>query len=252
MKTCPGPGERAVIVVNHVSFLDAVLLAAFLPGKPTFAIHTRIARAWWVRPFLGLFEAFPVDPTNPMSAKAMVRAVKEGRTLVIFPEGRITVTGALMKVFDGPGMVADKGGCADRPGAHRRSPIFPLLAPPRQGAASHLPEDPTDPPAAAAIRDRRRDERPRAPGDRRPAPLRRNERDDLRHLQSDRTLFEALLDARRIHGGKAAVVEDVKRAPLSYNRLIAASLALARPLARMQRARARRSACCCPTSRAWR
>ena len=65
-----------------------------------------------MRPFLSLFDAFPVDPTNPMAAKAMVKAVREGRTLVIFPEGRITVTGALMKVFDGPGMVADK---ADAP-----------------------------------------------------------------------------------------------------------------------------------------
>src|SRR3546814_7294114 len=77
----------AVVVVNHVSFLDGLLLAAFLPGKPTFAVHTRIARAWWVKPFLPLFDAFPVDPTNPLSAKAMVKAVREGRTLVIFPEG---------------------------------------------------------------------------------------------------------------------------------------------------------------------
>src|SRR3546814_20042487 len=52
------------------------------------------------------------SPTNPLAAKAMVKAVREGRTLGIFPEGRITVTGALMKVFDGPGMVADK---ADAP-----------------------------------------------------------------------------------------------------------------------------------------
>ena len=65
-----------------------------------------------MKPALKLFRAFPVDPTNPMSAKAMVKAVREGNTLVIFPEGRITVTGALMKVFDGPGMVADK---ADAP-----------------------------------------------------------------------------------------------------------------------------------------
>jgi acyl-[acyl-carrier-protein]-phospholipid O-acyltransferase / long-chain-fatty-acid--[acyl-carrier-protein] ligase len=108
----PKPGERAVVVVNHVSWLDGLLLAVFLPGKPTFAVHSKVVRLWWIKPFLGLFDAFPVDPTNPMSAKAMVKAVREGRTLVIFPEGRITVTGALMKVFDGPGMVADK---ADAP-----------------------------------------------------------------------------------------------------------------------------------------
>ncbi|KAK0330002.1 hypothetical protein LTR94_034545, partial [Friedmanniomyces endolithicus] len=83
-----------------------------MPGKPTFAVNTQIARSLWIKPFLKLFRAFPVDPTNPMAAKAMVKAVKEGRTLVIFPEGRITRTGALMKVFDGPGMVADK---ADAP-----------------------------------------------------------------------------------------------------------------------------------------
>jgi acyl-[acyl-carrier-protein]-phospholipid O-acyltransferase/long-chain-fatty-acid--[acyl-carrier-protein] ligase len=108
----PKPGERAVVVVNHVSWLDGLLLAVFLPGKPVFAVHTAVTKRWWIQPALKLFRAFPVDPTNPMSTKAMVRAVKEGNTLVIFPEGRITVTGALMKVFDGPGMVADK---ADAP-----------------------------------------------------------------------------------------------------------------------------------------
>jgi acyl-[acyl-carrier-protein]-phospholipid O-acyltransferase / long-chain-fatty-acid--[acyl-carrier-protein] ligase len=38
----------------------------------------------------------------------MVKAVREGRRLAIFPEGRITLTGALMKVYPGPGMIADK------------------------------------------------------------------------------------------------------------------------------------------------
>ena len=225
----PRAGDPAVVVVNHVSFLDGLLLAAFLPGKPTFAVHTRIAQAWWVRPFIKLFDAFPVDPTNPMAAKAMVRAVQSGRTLVIFPEGRITVTGALMKVFDGPGMVADKA----------NAPIVPV----RIDGAQFTPF------SRLGGKVRRRwfpritltvlpQQRFQVEGDsaraRRAAAGRK-----LYDVMSetifatsniDRTLFQALLDARDIHGGSAQVVEDVKRAPLTYTRLIAGSLILSGPL----------------------
>jgi acyl-[acyl-carrier-protein]-phospholipid O-acyltransferase / long-chain-fatty-acid--[acyl-carrier-protein] ligase len=226
----PLAGERAVVVVNHVSFLDGLLLAAFLPGKPTFAIHSRVARAWWVKPFLGLFDAFPVDPTNPMAAKAMVKAVREGRTLVIFPEGRITVTGALMKVFDGPGMVADK---ADAPivpvridGAQYtpfsrlkglvRQRLFPRITltvlPPRRFAVE-----------GASARERRAD-------------AGRQLYDVMgemifRTSDTGRTLFQALIDAKDIHGGRAPIVEDIKREPMSYARLVTGATALAGPLA---------------------
>ena len=109
------PGERAVVVVNHRLVGSTVLLLAGVPARQASLrgrIPSSLSQAWWMQPAQKLFRAFPVDPTNPMSAKAMVKAVREGNCLVIFPEGRITVTGALMKVFDGPGMVADK---ADAP-----------------------------------------------------------------------------------------------------------------------------------------
>ncbi|WP_231735559.1 acyl-[ACP]--phospholipid O-acyltransferase [Novosphingobium sp. CCH12-A3] len=232
MEHMPRAGERAVVVVNHVSFLDGVLLGAFLPGKPTFAVNTQIARSVWIKPFLKLFRAFPVDPTNPMAAKAMVKAVKEGRTLVIFPEGRITRTGALMKVFDGPGMVADKA----------EAPIIPVrLDGPQYTRFSRMqgkvrlrwfPKITLTvlPPRHFAIEGEMTARQRRAIAGRRLY----DEMSTMMFATSDtdRTLFSALAEARAIHGGKALVVEDVKREPMSYDKLFAATTLLGKRLAR--------------------
>lgn len=228
----PQPGERAVVVVNHVSFLDGLLLAAFLPGKPTFAIHSRIAKAWWVRPFLGLFDAFPVDPTNPLAAKAMVKAVREGRTLVIFPEGRITVTGALMKIFDGPGMVAAR---ADAPIVPVRIDGAQFTRFSRMQGKARLRWFPTIeltvlPPRRFTLPDGASARERRAIAGRELYDV----MSDMIFATStiDETLYDALVDARHVHGAMTPVVEDIQRTPLTYDRLIMATQALAGPLAR--------------------
>ena len=228
-------GKRAVIVVNHVSFIDAALLAAFLPGKPLFAIDTHVAQRWWVKPFLGLVEAFPLDPTNPMATKSLIKAVRADRHLVIFPEGRITVTGSLMKVYEGPGMIADKADADVIPvqihgaeqthfsrlkGKYRRH-LFPririsALAPRRLQVSESL-------------RGRKR---------------RHLIGNQLYDVMSDmafetnnrpRTLFKALLEARDTHGGDVPIVEDMERKPLTYKRLVQGSLVLGEALSQESR-----------------
>ena len=79
LKNMDDAGRRAVIVVNHVSFLDAILLAVFLPVKPLFAVNTHIAEAWWMKPLLKLVDPFPMDPTNAMATKSLIKAVHSGR-----------------------------------------------------------------------------------------------------------------------------------------------------------------------------
>jgi acyl-[acyl-carrier-protein]-phospholipid O-acyltransferase/long-chain-fatty-acid--[acyl-carrier-protein] ligase len=103
-------GPNAIVALNHVSFLDAPLALSLLDQEPVFAIDHGIARAWWVKPFLALTKAMPLDPTRPLATRTLINAVKGGETLIIFPEGRLTVTGSLMKVYDGAGLIADKSG----------------------------------------------------------------------------------------------------------------------------------------------
>ncbi|MDG2285421.1 MAG: acyl-[ACP]--phospholipid O-acyltransferase, partial [Alphaproteobacteria bacterium] len=228
-------GQRAVIVANHVSFLDGVLLATFLPGHPVFAVDTHIAKQWWARPFLSIARTFTVDPTNPFATKALVHEVRQGNHLVIFPEGRITVTGALMKIHEGPGMIADKAEADLVPiriaGAETsrlsrmkgkiRQRWFPRIT------ISILPPRRFQIPESAVGRARRR-----IAGEQLYDVM-----SDLifQTCDLDKTLYQALLEARRTHGGGADVLEDIERQPANYNRIVLGSLVLGRALARISK-----------------
>ncbi|MBV8105583.1 MAG: acyl-[ACP]--phospholipid O-acyltransferase [Hyphomicrobiales bacterium] len=108
LENLPPSSARSVIAVNHVSFLDAPIILSLMDKPPVFAIDHGIAKRWWVKPFLRLADARLLDPAWPLAARQLVNEVRAGRRLVIFPEGRITVTGALMKIYDGAALIAER------------------------------------------------------------------------------------------------------------------------------------------------
>jgi len=230
-------GERSIVIINHVSFLDGCFVAAFLPGDLVFAVDTEQARKFWfLKHVIGIF---PVDPANPMATKAMVKAVRAGRRLAIFPEGRITLTGTLMKIYDGPGMIADKADAAIIPVRidglqfHKTSRMqgkYPLRWFPRV-RLSVLPPRRIDLPPTLVGRARRE-------------ALGRIVQDAMlaaafRPQHAERSLFAALLDARRLYDQGLPVVADVipndvggtTMTQLTYDRLILGSVILGRKLA---------------------
>ena len=103
-------GPNAIVALNHVSLLDAPIAFTVLDKDPVFAIDTGWANKWWMKPVVRHMNALPLDPTRPLATRQLIQAVKGGAMLVIFPEGRLTRTGSLMKVYDGPGLIAEKTG----------------------------------------------------------------------------------------------------------------------------------------------
>ena len=104
------PGATVLVVVNHISFLDGALLMAAMDQLPAFAVNTGMANRWWLKPFRRVANIFPLDPTNPMAIKELIGKINAGQPCVIFPEGRLSVTGALMKIYAGPAYIADRTG----------------------------------------------------------------------------------------------------------------------------------------------
>ena len=228
LKKC---GDRVVIVANHTSFLDGALLSCFLPRRATFAINSHIAKRWWVKPAFLLFDLLPLDPTNPMAAKTMVDVVKQGRPVVIFPEGRITVTGALMKIYEGPGTIADLAGATILPVRIAGAQYTPFSRLKGKLRLRWFPK------ISMTIQEPRRiavDDTLK--GRRRREAVAQWLYDVMTETvfqtgYRPQTLFAALLEARAVNGGATPILEDVQRKPLSYDRLITGSLVLGRKLA---------------------
>jgi acyl-[acyl-carrier-protein]-phospholipid O-acyltransferase/long-chain-fatty-acid--[acyl-carrier-protein] ligase len=226
-------GDRVIIVPNHVSFLDAPLIAAFLPGWPVFAIDPAQTRRWWVRPFLWAVDIYPMDPSRPIAAKSLIKSLRENAGhCVIFPEGRLNVTGgALMKVYDGPALIADKADAMVLPvrldgveftpfsrlAGRLRRRWFPkvtitILPARKLTVAAELRGHARRQRAGAALYDIMSEMMAR-----RPDPP---------------SLFAALLEARAAHGGGHRIIEDPVTPPLTYDRVVVAALVFARMLAR--------------------
>ena len=219
-------GDRVLVVANHLSFLDALLLGLFLPEKMTFAVNTYIAQKWWIKPFLSMANCFALDPTNPLATKGLIEQVKQGNKVVIFPEGRITVTGSMMKIYEGPGMIADKSDAFILPIRLEGAQYSPFSRLKGKVRIRLFPEiiikilEPRKLEISAEIKGRKR---------RHLAGVKLYDLMSEMMFESskiDETFFQSLIHAKAIHGRKHEIIFDVERKPLTYNQLITKSFAL--------------------------
>src|SRR6202166_3174252 len=231
LENLPPAGTRMLIAPNHVSLIDGPLLHAILPIDASFAVDTGIAKAWWAKPFLKMIRHYTMDPTKPLAARDLIKLVAAGEPVVIFPEGRITVSGSLMKVYDGTAMIADKADAVVVPvrieGAQRShlsylkngeikrvwfpkvtiSILPPVKLPIDQTLKGKLRRNA----AGAALQDVMIDAM-------------------VKNAMLDHTLFEALAHAYRDRDTGKPIIEDALGTKLTYRKLILGAQVLSRKL----------------------
>lgn len=221
-------GKRVLLVANHVSFLDAALVAAYLPEKITFAVNTHIARKWWFKPFLSVVDAYPLDPTNPLSIKKLIEILRTDRKVMIFPEGRITVTGSLMKIYEGTGMIADKTQAVILPIHIEGAQLTPFSRLKGKFQIRWFPQI-----KLTILPSRKITVAPEITGRKRryqSGLMLYDVMSNMIYESKDykKTLFSALMDASELYGPNHLVVEDIAREPLSYRKFIAKAFGLGR------------------------
>lgn len=119
----PVPREGpAVLVCNHVSFIDWLFVGVALPRVPRFVMHHHHFRYPALRWFFELFDVIPIaprkeDPTRLERAlDAIDDALLRGELVALWPEGTMTPDGELSVLRPG----------VERVVARRAVPVIPL------------------------------------------------------------------------------------------------------------------------------
>ncbi len=225
--------SKGVYVVNHVSYLDPVLLYAFLPGNPVFALNGHLFRRHWIRFLMRTADMMVFNPIEPGDIKKLIAKVDEGRLVVIFAEGRITENGGLMKIYEAPGLVADKS----------KAPIIPVwIDGPQYGYFSktkgHLPHRPlpkmkiyVGKPRSFKLKDELRRQRDHISNE---VYMILREMGFNINYNAKISLFAQLMKTAKVYSRngffskRPRIIEDINRKQKSYKDIIVAAFALGR------------------------
>ena len=98
-----------LLIPNHTSWLDWLFLWSYLDDDWKFVTSSITAQASWLHQKIMVNRwTFPIDTASPYAVKRMAEFLQQGGRLVLFAEGRLSLTGTLMKLFDGTGFLLFK------------------------------------------------------------------------------------------------------------------------------------------------
>jgi 1-acyl-sn-glycerol-3-phosphate acyltransferase len=107
------PARPCVVVANHASYLDGIILTAVLPARFTFVIKKEMTRIPFVNFFLARLGSSFVDRSSHHRAAADARRIlnlaTQKKSIAFFPEGTFSAEPGLKRFRNGAFTVAQRG-----------------------------------------------------------------------------------------------------------------------------------------------
>lgn len=110
--------EGPVLVVsNHESFLDPPLVGTLYQDEMYYLARKTLMKGPVLTWIYKAWNSIPVDQERPdmTSLKTIIKLLKEGRRVLVFPEGERSYDGSLGKAQPGVGLIAVKAGVPIQP-----------------------------------------------------------------------------------------------------------------------------------------
>ena len=106
------PAEGGVLLLpNHVTFVDGFLISAASPRPVRFVMDEAFMKSRSIRMFVSIFDTMTIRRDQPLEAiRGMIKALKNGDLVCLFPEGQLTRTGTLCELRRGFELTAKKAG----------------------------------------------------------------------------------------------------------------------------------------------
>ncbi len=106
------PASGGVLLLpNHVTYADAFFLSAACPRPVRFVMDEAFIASPVIRWFTGIFGTVNIRREQPLEAiREVIKALKKGEVICLFPEGQLTRTGTLCTLQRGFELIASKAG----------------------------------------------------------------------------------------------------------------------------------------------
>lgn len=213
-------GHRVLIAANNMSSIDALLIAAFMPERIAVVLPSARKRSFFEYACSLFADVHILDMKDSMALRPLIALLKSNAKVLVFPEGRSAVTGGLMKIYAGVGVMAQKANASVLPVCVSGAQYSKFSLQKEQHKTKWFPK------IRLTIMPARKLEVSQTPDKRKRnyavslQMYRMMTRMLVESFNANRNIVKALWDARDTFGAKREIAEDASRHVLRYKDLL--------------------------------